>query len=226
MQIAIDGPAGAGKSSIARAVAKQLNATYLDTGAMYRAVAYEAMKNDVSWEEESALIDVINGMTIEFCYDVEGEAQLVLNNENISQLIRDDEISRGASRVAQHRAVRQALVSLQQAMAKTSARDVVMDGRDIGTVVLPQAEYKFFITASAQARARRRKQEWQEKGIHNEQTEEELIHSIQERDEQDRNRKESPLCQEKEAILIDTTEMTLAESIQCLLSYINKKNIR
>lgn len=215
MNIAIDGPAGAGKSSVARAVAQTLNMIYVDTGAMYRAIAYAADERGVACQDEKALLDMMSDLQIALSYDDDQNQHIFLQGEDVTDLIRSDRISKLASNVSVYDQVRRAMVRMQQDLAKR--QEVVMDGRDIGTVVLPDATYKFFITADATERAKRRIKEWNEKGIPVTQSLEEVKRSIEERDYADMNRSVSPLRQANGAILLDTTQMTLDETVQAVL---------
>lgn len=204
--VAIDGPAGAGKSTIARQAAKQLNFIYVDTGAMYRAMALFMLRKGISSEDtkglEAACKEV--DITIEYQND---EQQVILNGENVNGLIRTEEVGKMASAVAKNGKIREKLVDLQQKLAKKA--DVVMDGRDIGTCVLPQADVKIYLTASVEERARRRHKELVEKG---ETCDIEKIKAdIIARDEQDMNREISPLKKAEDAVLLDGSDMTIQE---------------
>ncbi len=220
MKIAIDGPAAAGKSSIAKAVAQSLGMTYLDTGAMYRAVAYFALKDGRSLDQETELAHWIDESQLLFMRNDKEQQRLIVNDIDVTDLIRSDEVSKAASVVSAHGAVRTALVALQQKMAQEAKNGVVMDGRDIGTVVLPDADYKFFISADPMERAKRRIYEWQERGIECHETVEEVADGIAKRDAMDENRSVSPLRPASDAILLDTTNMTLDEGIQYVLDRI------
>lgn len=221
MNIAIDGPAGAGKSSIAKGLAKTLNMQYIDTGAMYRALACKAMEKQIALDDEQSLSDLIAQSEIALHYDEEGQQRLIMDGEDYSEKIRTPEVSTGASKVSVFPAVRAALVAKQKELAKTNS--VVMDGRDIGTVVLPDAEYKFFVTAKPIVRAERRMKEWHGKGIKVTQSLAEIERDIVERDEQDMKRKSSPLKAADDAIWIDTSDMNLEEVLAKILLIIQKK---
>lgn len=207
IQVAIDGPAGAGKSTIAKAVAARLGFTYLDTGAMYRAVGLKALRHGLSTQDERAVSAMAECTDVSVL--VENGAQTVLlDGEDVTQLIRTPEVSRAASDVSQWPVVRARLVALQQAIA--GQRSVVMDGRDIGTHVLPMAQHKFFVTASVQARAMRRQLELKSRGLAK--ALEDCVRDIEERDHQDSTRAASPLRVADGAEVLDTTEMTANEA--------------
>lgn len=213
--IAIDGPAGAGKSTIAKLVAKELNAIYIDTGAMYRAMALYLLRNHIDVEDEKALEECIASADISIRF-VNGEQQVWLNGENVNGLIRTEEVSAMASISSAKGAVRVKLVDLQRKLAK--ANDVVMDGRDIGTHVLPDAKPKIFLTADPKVRAKRRYDELTAKGeICDLDT---IEKDIIERDERDKNREISPLRQAEDAILVDTSDMTIEQVKEKIISLI------
>ena len=204
--VAIDGPAGAGKSTIAKSVCKKLGAIYVDTGAMYRAMALYMLRNNIDKNDEKAVSSAcLNAdISIEF---VDGAQVVVLNGENVNGFIRTEEVGNTASTVSTYTAVREKLVDLQRKLAdKTS---VVMDGRDIGTVVLPHANPKIYLTASVSVRAKRRYDELKAKG---ENADLSVIEKdIEERDYRDMNRKISPLKKADDAIELDTSDMTISE---------------
>ena len=214
--IAIDGPAGAGKSSIAKQIATRLQCIYIDTGAMYRSVGYYCMSRGIDYNEEVQVEKALSAIHLKLSIENEGQ-QIFLNEENVSLLIRNDQVAAVASKVATYKAVREALVRMQREMAESTA--VVMDGRDIGTVVLPQATLKIFLTASVEERAKRRYKEYVEKG----QTPclETLIAEIKERDFQDSNRIISPLKKADDAIEVDTTYMTIEEIVKQIIELLN-----
>lgn len=211
--IAIDGPAGAGKSTIAKLVAKELSFIYVDTGAMYRGMAYACLKAGVDVEDEEAVSKKCQESTIEICYE-EGEQIVLLNGENVNGYIRTPEVSAATSKIAVYSGVRARLLDLQKDLAKK--QDVVMDGRDIGTIVLPQADLKIFLTASSAERARRRTKELLEKG--QEADFEQIKKEIEERDQRDSNRKVSPLKQAEDAIFLDSSDFTIMEVVEKILS--------
>ena len=217
MNIALDGPAGAGKSSIAKLVAKKLSFVYLDTGAMYRTNALYVLKNQIAPSDEAAVVAKLDDIEITLSHK-NGEQQIFLNGENVSKEIRKEEVGKTASVVAKYGKVREKLVSLQQKIA--SENDVIMDGRDIGTVVLPNAEVKIYLTAGSRVRAERRYKELQEKGetCDLDQIEKDIIL----RDEQDMNREISPLRQADDAVLVDSSDMSIEEVVNCLINIVEK----
>ena len=211
INIAIDGPAGAGKSSVAKAVAKKLGFIYVDTGALYRSIGLNALRNDVATDDAEAVTSLLSDIKIELKY-VDGTQRVILNGEDVSEAIRMPEASMAASNVSAIPAVRAFLLDLQRDMAKNN--NVIMDGRDIGTVILPDAQYKFFLTASAEVRADRRYKELKEKGIDVDYKA--LLDEIIKRDYNDSNRETAPLKQADDAVLIDSSNMTLEESINAI----------
>ncbi len=213
MNIAIDGPAGAGKSTIAKRSAKELSFIYVDTGAMYRAIALYLLNNSVSPEDEDALNKALSGINIRIAYE-DGTQQVYLNNENVSIMIRKEEVGNMASLAATKAPVREKLLSLQRELAASA--DVLMDGRDIGTNVLPNAELKIYLTASVEVRAERRSKELEEKG---ETPDIEKIRAdIEARDYQDMHRDIAPLKQAEDAVLIDSSDMTIEEVVARIVS--------
>ena len=212
-RIAIDGPSGAGKSTIAKAVAKALNIDYIDTGAMYRAVGYKMDKRGIPFEECEALDAMLESTDIDF---VGGD--VILDGEVVNALIRTPEVSMLASQCSQLAPVRTKLVEIQRGMGQR--KSVIMDGRDIGTNVLKDAEYKIFLTASAEERANRRFNELQEKG--EKQTYEEVLKDIKQRDHNDMTRELNPLRKADDAIEVDTTGMGIDEVVAAVLDIVNK----
>lgn len=210
--IAIDGPAGAGKSTIAKLAAKKLGFVYVDTGAMYRAIALYMLQNKVEKKDELIASQVMNA-NVKLAY-VEGEQQVLLNGENVSGLIRTEEVGKMASFVAKVPAVREQLLDLQRTLAEEE--DVIMDGRDIGTNVLPNADAKVYLTASSEERANRRYKELCEKGI--ECDRDEIEADIIARDEQDMNREIAPLKQAEDAVLVDSSYMTIEDVVDVIVS--------
>ena len=210
-QIAIDGPSGAGKSSVAKKLVARLNIDYIDTGAMYRAVAYKMLREGIGIEDREALKAMLENIHIDF-----SRGETILDDEVISEKIRTPEISKLASDVSALPEVREKLVSLQRAMGES--KSVVMDGRDIGTVVFPKAKYKFFLTATVKERAKRRWLELREKGLDVELDDVEA--DIIQRDHNDSTRALNPLRKAEDAIEIDTTGMNLEQVTQHILSYI------
>lgn len=208
MNIAIDGPAGAGKSSIAKLVAKEMSFVYVDTGAMFRTMAYYFLTNGIDTEDEAVVNDNCDSIDIRIEYQ-NGEQHIFLNDADVSREIRQEEVGKNASIVARYHKVRTKLLDLQRRMAATT--DVIMDGRDIGTVVLPDAEVKIFLTASSRVRAERRFKELQEKGVNCNLAE--IEKDIIARDEQDMTREIAPLKQAEDAVLVDTSYMTIDEVV-------------
>ena len=218
--IAIDGFSSTGKSSISKVVADTLGLIHIDTGAMYRAITLFGLRNFKNEKQEidlSKLLQNLNEISLEF-RENSGKLEIYLNGENVSKEIRTTEVSDNVSLIAKHPEVRARLVVLQRDIAEKQG--VIMDGRDIGTVVLPNADYKFFLTASANERARRRFLELQSLGI--ETTIEEVKQNLIERDRIDSEREISPLKQAEDAILIDNTNLNKEETIDLILSYIKK----
>lgn len=219
IQIAIDGPSGAGKSTMAKLLSKRLGVMYLDTGAMYRAVALKAIRMGIDTRDREKVCEILPDLDIKIEYN-DGNQQVLLDGEDVSGLIRTDEVSMGASNVSAIPEVRKKLVELQQKIA--SNNNVVMDGRDIGTHVLPNAQVKIFLTASSTERARRRYLELQEKGLLTK-TFEELKQEIEQRDYNDSNRAASPLRQAQDAVLLDTSNLSIEESVDRIISIIKEK---
>ena len=218
MKIAIDGPAGAGKSTIARRVAASLGYIYVDTGAMYRAMALYLLRCGVAADDAGSQAKACRSADISIRFEG-GEQQVILNGENVSALIRSEEVSRMASVSSANPVIREKLVSLQRKLADETS--VVMDGRDIGTVVLPDAELKIYLTASARVRAERRFKEMAEKGTLDGKTLEEIEASIIERDERDMTRETSPLRRADDAHLVDSSAMTIEEVTAAILGLIH-----
>ena len=216
--IAIDGPAGAGKSTIARAVAEKLGHIYVDTGAMYRAMALYAIRSGLDLSDEAAVSAACASADIAIEYRG-GEQRVILNGEDVSEAIRAEEVGKAASVVSTYVPVREKMTELQRKLAATV--DVVMDGRDIGTVVLPDAACKIFLDASPEERARRRVRQLEEKGETPDF--EVILADIKDRDFRDRNRKVAPLKPADDAVVVDTTEMTLQEVIDTLLAFYDDK---
>ncbi|MCI6254919.1 (d)CMP kinase [Eubacterium coprostanoligenes] len=217
INVAIDGPAGAGKSTIAKAAAKELGFIYVDTGALYRAVAYNAVKNGVI-DDEQGIISMLDDTKVELKY-VEDVQSVYLNGEDVSGFIRTPEISMGASKVSAIPQVREFLLNLQREIAKTN--NVIMDGRDIATVVLPDAEVKIFLFASPECRAERRYKELVEKGENV--SFDDVLKDVNQRDYQDSHREIAPLKPSEESIMADTSELTLQESIDLIVNTIKER---
>lgn len=214
--IAIDGPAGAGKSTIAKMVAKKLDFIYVDTGAMYRAIALYMLRIGVG-KDEAAVAKNVADANVKIAY-VNGEQQVILNGENVSGLIRTEEVGNMASFVAKISAVRECLLELQRSLA--AQEDVIMDGRDIGTHILPNADVKVYLTASATERAKRRYKELVDKGITC--NLDEIEHDIIARDEQDMNREIAPLKQAEEAVLVDSSFMSIEDVVDAIVALYEK----
>lgn len=211
--IAIDGPAGAGKSTIAKAVARELGYVYIDTGAMYRAVGLFCLDQAIALEDEARVSEAVRDIDITIAYDEEGAQQVFLNGDNVSTRIRTQQVGDAASTVSQYSAVREKMVKLQQSLAEHSS--VVMDGRDIASKVLPNADTKIYLTASVEERARRRANELREKGEVCDIAEVEA--EIRARDDRDMHRQHSPLIRVPEAVLVDSSTLTIDETIDRIL---------
>ena len=212
MNIAIDGPVGAGKSSIADQVAQRLNILHLDTGAMYRAFGLYALRSGTDLASEAALSALAEDVDVQVKYE-NGAQRTLLFGEDVSELIRTGEVSAAASAVSKWPAVRRRMVRAQQEMARTA--DMLIDGRDIGTVVLKDSPCKIFLTAAAEERARRRYLQQMEKGDTT--SYEQVLRELNARDEQDMNRKTDPLRQAEDAVLVDSTNMTQEETVEAIV---------
>lgn len=218
INIAIDGPAGAGKSTIAKAVAKRLGIIYLDTGAMYRSVAYYVLKHGVGVSDEKEVQRLLDGLVMDIRYE-DGAQQIYVCGENVTPYLREPHMSKAASDVSALPAVRYKMVELQRAFA--ASHDVVLDGRDIGTFVLPEANCKFYMTASPEERAERRHKELAEKGSAC--TLQEVLDDINKRDYNDSHRAVAPLRQADDAVYIDTTDMTPEEVTELVVRTVSEK---
>ena len=212
-QIAIDGPSGAGKSTIARTVARRLGIDYIDTGAMYRALGLKMLRQGIPMVEDARLLAMLEKTDIDFA-----GGRVYLDGEDVSDLIRTQEISKAASDCSAFAAVRKKLVELQQKMAR--AKSVIMDGRDIGTTVFPDAELKIFVTATPEIRAQRRYDELKAKG--QEASFDEILENVKQRDYIDQNREVSPLRKADDALLLDNTDMTIPQQKEWLQEQFNK----
>jgi CMP/dCMP kinase len=217
--IAIDGPSGAGKSSLARKLAERFSFIYVDTGAIYRTLALAAIRAGTDKKNEAELMALLPALDIKMSYNVEGEQRMYLNGEDVSDLIRTPEVSAGASDVSSHGKVREYLLEMQRRL--TRENDVIMDGRDIGTVVLPQAELKIFLTASSKARAERRMKELVAKGMNI--SFDEVLRDIENRDRQDSERAAAPLKKAEDAVLVDTSDIDFAQSLELLASIVSER---
>lgn len=216
--VAVDGPAGAGKSTVAKAVAAEKKFIYVDTGAMYRAMALYFLRQGIDGTDEAAVSEAAGNAEISIVYE-DGVQQVILNGENVSGLIRTEEVGNMASMTSKYMPVREKLVELQKALAKKA--DVVMDGRDIGTCVLPDADVKVYLTASSLVRAKRRYKELKEKGVACDLAT--IEQDIIDRDYQDMHREHSPLVQAEDAVYLDSSDMTLREVVDFIENLIGKR---
>ena len=216
--IALDGPAGAGKSTVAQKVAKELSFVYVDTGAMYRAMALYLLRKGVNREDSDEIGEACQNAEISIEYQ-NGEQIVLLDRENVNAHLRTEEVSAMASVSSAVPRVREKLLDLQRKLARTMS--VVMDGRDIGTTILPDADVKIYLTASSLTRARRRYLEYQEKGEACDLAE--IQKTIEERDQRDMTREISPLCQAEDAVLVDSSELTIDETVEKILSVYHSK---
>lgn len=216
--VAVDGPAGAGKSSISKIVAKKLGYLYIDTGAMYRSVTWAVLHNHIDVNNQKAVEALLPelDLTMEASDD---SCKVFIAGQDVTDFIRTPQVNNAVSIVASYKGVRQYLVERQRLMAE--AGGVILDGRDIGSVVLPNAELKIYLTASVEARAMRRYLEV--KGTVNEQTLEDIKDSVMQRDDMDKNRKESPLIQVEDAVLLDSSEMTFDETVEHILHLVQER---
>lgn len=219
IRVAIDGPSGAGKSTLARAAAAALGFLYVDTGAIYRTVGLSVRDRDVDPGDETAVAAMLPALQVELQYDEAGRQRMLLNGQDVSEEIRLPEISRYASAVSALPVVRAYLMETQRELARKN--NVVMDGRDIGTVVLPDAEVKIFLTASAQVRAERRCRELEERGTP--QPFEEVLRDIEDRDFRDTHREAAPLRHAEGAALLDTSALDFQQSLEALLGMIRER---
>ena len=217
--IAVDGPAGAGKSTIAKKIAKDIDFMYVDTGAMYRAIALYFLRKGIDGHDVEKITSECPNIRVTLGYDDKGMQQVFLNEENVTPYLRTEEVGRMASLTSAIPAVREALLDLQRDMAKTS--NILMDGRDIGTNVLPDASLKIYLTASSAVRADRRYRELREKGVECDlhQIEKDII----ERDRQDMSREIAPLRQAEDAVLVDSSEMTIDQVVSTVIAEFEKR---
>lgn len=222
ISIAIDGPSGAGKSTVARKCAELFGFVYVDTGAIYRTIGLAAFKNGIDTKDSAAVVAMLPELNIDLRYNDCGEQRMLLNGEDVSAEIRKPEISMCASNVSAIAAVREYLTDMQRNMAKKY--DVIMDGRDIGTVILPNADVKIFLTASPEARAQRRCKELLTKGSNI--SFDEVLSDMKLRDEQDTNRAAAPLKAADDAVLLDTSGMSFDESVATVCALIIEKTGR
>ncbi len=217
--VAIDGPAGAGKSTIARKLATQLGFYYVDTGAIYRTVAYFLDLLGISPKDVDGVNRYLDELTVGIEYDEDGLQHMIMNGMDVTKDIRTPDISQKASLVSAHAVVRDMLLEMQRDVAR--AHNVIMDGRDIGTVVLPKADVKIFLTASPEVRAKRRMEELEQKGISQSFTK--TLEDIRQRDEQDIHRPIAPLKQAKDSIVVNTSEMDIDEVVADILKIVERK---
>lgn len=217
INIAMDGPVGAGKSTIADCVAKALGILHLDTGAMYRAVGVSALRRNIDPADETKVTEMCRSLDLDVSYAEDGQHTYV-DGEDVTGILRSEQASMAASKVATYPGVRAEMVEAQQRMAKS--HDMLVDGRDIGTRVLPDAPVKIFLTASPEVRARRRFLQLQEKGTND--TYEQVLSDLIERDRQDMNRKTDPLRKADDAIEVDTSNMTFDESVEAILNVVRE----
>ena len=218
INIAIDGPAGAGKSTVAKAVAKELGIIYLDTGAMYRATAYTAIKNGIDVSDEVGVGEMLKTLTMDVVYE-DGAQQIIVNGFNTTPYLREHYMSKAASDISALPSVRYKLVDIQRELAETY--DLVLDGRDIGTFVLPDANCKIFLVASAEERAKRRVEENRLKG--QESDFDTVLKDIKQRDYNDSHREVAPLKKADDAVELDTTTMTIPEVVEAVISLVKEK---
>ena len=218
--IAIDGPAGAGKSTIARKVAVKLSFIYVDTGAMYRSMALYFIRHDIAAQDEEKIAAACPDIDVSIVYQ-DGEQQVILNGENVNGLIRTEQVSMMTSDTSKYPVVREKLLSLQRGLAEKE--NVIMDGRDIGTCVLPNADVKIYLTASAAERARRRFKEQTERGVDCDIKE--IERDIIARDEQDMNREVAPLRQAEDAVLVDSSDMTIDQVVDEIIRIYQEKTV-
>lgn len=219
ISIAIDGPAGAGKSTIAKAVAKQLEYIYVDTGALYRSIALNAINSGTNTDNEAEINELLNNTKVEIKF-INGEQRVFLNLQDVSDKIRTTEVSMMASKVSAIATVRDFLLELQRGLAREN--NVIMDGRDIGTVVLPQAQVKIFLTASAQCRAKRRYKDYLAAG-NTQESYEQILADIQQRDYNDSHRAVAPLKPAEDSVVVDTSDDTLEQSVEKIIAVVNSK---
>lgn len=218
LNIAIDGPVGAGKSTVADAVAERLGILHLDTGAMYRALGLTALRRGIDTQDERAVVDLCLGLDISVRHEADGQHTFV-EGEDVTGLIRTPEVSMAASTVSRYAEVRRAMVKVQQKLAAET--DMLLDGRDICMTVLPNATAKIYLTAAAEERARRRWLELKEKGMP--EPYEEVLQAVRDRDNQDMNRQVEPLRQAEDAVLVDSSELTFDQVVDTILGIVEEK---
>lgn len=213
--IAIDGPSGAGKSTVAKAVAERFSFRYLDTGALYRTIAYAIIKNGILWDDVHGIEKILSSIDVSVKFNEAGEQQMILDGENVSDKIRSSEVTMCSSKSSALPVVREHLISLQRNFAKK--QNAILDGRDIGTVVLPDADVKIFLDAASEIRARRRYEQYHETDY------DKVYRDLVKRDEQDRSRTLAPLKPAADSVVVDTSAMSLEESIDKVCSIIKEK---
>lgn len=218
ISVAIDGPAGAGKSTIAKMAAKRLNYIYVDTGALYRTLGYGAHTGGVDIHNEAELESYLENSRVELKF-IDGEQRVLLNGEDVSDKIRTPQMGTAASEISAIPRVREYLLDMQRALARTN--NVIMDGRDIGTVVLPNAEVKIFLTASPECRAKRRLEDFRQKGENVDF--DEVLRLIVERDYQDSHREIAPLKAAEDSVIVDTSDLSMEQSVEKIISTIEEK---
>lgn len=219
ISVAIDGPSGSGKSTLSRAAAKELSLLYVDTGAIYRTAALYTIRRGVAPGDAAAVAALLPEIGVTLSYDGRGVQRMYLNGEDVTDLIRTQEVSMAASAVSAHPAVRAFLLEMQRELARNHS--VIMDGRDIGTVVLPGADVKIFLTAASEVRARRRWLELRERGTPRDW--EQLLRETRERDEKDASRAEAPLRPAADSVLLDTSELDFAQSLERIIEIIRER---
>ncbi len=216
LSVAVDGPAGSGKSTIAKILAKKYHLTYVDTGAMYRAVALKMLRNDISADDTERIQQMLDKTKVKVLFD-----QIYLDDEEVSALIRTPQVTNFVSIISQNPEIRKYMTNTQKEIGKTE--NVIMDGRDIGSVILPHADLKVYLTASPEVRAKRRFEEMQEKeGENLSLTLEDILETIQKRDFQDKTRKEAPLTVADEAVIIDSSGLTIQEVVENISVLLDK----
>ena len=220
IRIAIDGPASSGKSTVAKILAHNLGYTYLDTGAMYRSATYLALKNNLQIDDVQGILKALSDNPISFGRAKDGSQTVFVGQTEVTRAIRDNDVTANVSHIAAIPEIREELVEQQRRIAKDGA--IIMDGRDIGTTVLPNAELKIFLVASARSRAERRLLDLKERGIESKQTVDEIEKDIAARDYKDSHRKISPLKKADDAIEIDTTNMSIDQVVEAILAQIKK----
>ena len=221
IRVAIDGPSGAGKSTVAKRIAKDLSIIYVDTGAMYRCIGLYALRQGLDTKDSQQVSSCLEQIHLKTSYDVQNGQRIFLNGEDVSEAIRTPDASMAASNVSAIPQVRAFLLDLQRDMAKKQS--LVMDGRDIGTVVIPDAELKIFLTASPESRARRRYLEYVQKG--QQPVYDDILHDVILRDHQDSTRAAAPLCQAPDAVKLDTTEINFEDTVSIIKEMILKKAV-